>query len=80
MDKKYKYWNKWNNSYEFTDSLSQAMNYSYHSSKPYYKLITGKWIEQPIPDSLNLTNTDTFHAHGSKGNQGNSRVRKVRVS
>ena len=81
--KKYKYYSKYTNTWVFTDSLATAMNNSYYVQKPYYKLNTGKYIMQDIPHTLNLSNTDTFHAHETKGRRAKSdqisRVQRVTI-
>lgn len=69
--KQYKYFNKFNSQWEYTDSLSQAQNHSYYSQKAYYKAIPVKirgketlsYQEQTIPYKLNMGNVPTFHNH-----------------
>ena len=73
--KKYKYWSTYFGEWRETISKETAINAAYWAKKPYYigmPVISGKkesikWVLQQVPDSLDLSNTDTFHTHETKG-------------
>lgn len=72
--KKYKYYSILKKEYVETDNETEAKNSSYWSQKSWYKSVPVigklkaeyKWVRKAIPETLDLSNTDTFHTYGNQ--------------